>query len=238
MKTLFRDFSAYFDNRRNDVPVLHFFHHCFSSSGTIESYHQLKKELTSHTNPYDEIEDIKSLNFDLKGMNLWISYSTDSDDDYDRGYTSLSIKNEREYPELLQDKEYEEKMVISDFLILKGKVKMSDNYKTDKRIKRRTEKINQQFQDKAIIWIDNENNKIGFSSNNVIHVFDKNEFHSFEIENIYPDRGPKTADLELKNKDQKRLSTVFTGDYRFFNDYAESIEKLTGKKVTFAPEYY
>jgi len=234
---LFHDFSAYFDNHRNDAPVLRFFQNCFSKSGTIESYHQLKKALTNHINSHDGTCGSNFLRFDFNGMELRMSYSIDSDSDYDRGYTSLSITNERDYTQLLVDNDYEAKIVISDFLKLEGAVGMSNSYKTNKRIKRRPEKINQQFDDTAIIWMDNENNKIGFSNSDFSQVFDKSEFYSFEIENIYPAKGPKTANLVIKNKDQKRIFTIFKGDYHFFDEYAEKIETLTDKKVTFAPEY-
>ena len=240
---LLKDFSAYFENDRTDVPVLHFYTHCFNSIATDESYTQLKKILnkdlaSSKMNNGYERADQKNINFNLKGMHLSICYTYDSDWHFNGGYTSLSIENKREYPELLRNESYEERMVISDFLLLNGNITISGDYRKNKRIKIRPKKINLQFKDKTIIWVDDKNKKIGFSSNNLAQLFDITEINSFCIQNILPAKGSGGAYLEIITDNKKYNHSIFYEACNFFDKYALKIEKVTGKKVVFAKEYH
>ena len=240
---LLKDFGAYFDNDRADVPVLHYYTHCFNNIATDESYLQLKKVLnkdltSSKMNTGYERADQKNINFNLKGMHLSICYTYDSDWLFNGGYTSLSIENKREYPSLLHNESYEELMVISDFLLFKGNIKMSGDYRKNKNIKNRPEKINLQFKDNTIIWVDNKNKKIGFSSNHIAELFDIDEINSFCIQNILPAKGSGGAYLELITDTKKYNYPIFYEACNFFDTYALTIEKITGKKVVFGKEYY
>lgn len=240
---LLNDFSAYFDNHRTDVPILHFYAHCYNSIGTDESYMQLKKVLNTDlanskmNNGYERV-DQKNINFNLTGMQLSICYTYDSDWLFNSGCTSLSIENKRAYPELLRNESYEELIVISDFLLFKENITMPGDYKKNKRIKNRPKKINIQFKKYTIIWIDDKNKKIGFSSNNIAQLFDIAEINSFCIQNILPAKGSGGAYLEIIMDTKKYNSPIFYGDCNLFDKYALKIEKLTRKKVVFATEYH
>ncbi|PQJ72515.1 hypothetical protein [Polaribacter butkevichii] len=240
---LLKDFSAYFDNARTDVPVLHFYTHCFNSTATDESYIQLKKILntdlaSSKMNNGYERADQKNINFNLTGMHLSICYTYDSDWLFNGGYTSLSIENKREYPALLHNEGYEEVMVISNFLLLQGNITISGDYKKNKYIKKRPEKINIQFKKNTIIWVDDKNKKIGFSSNNMAQVFDIAEINSFYIQNILPAKGSGGANLEIITNTKTQNSPIFYGACNLFDKYALKIEKVTRKKVVFGKEYH
>ncbi|QXP62558.1 hypothetical protein [Polaribacter sp. HaHaR_3_91] len=240
---LLKDFGAYFDNDRADVPVLHYYTHCFNNIATDESYLELKKILnkdlaSSRMNTGYERADQKNINFNLKEMHLSICYTYDSDWLFNGGYTSLSIENKREYPSLLHNESYEELMVISDFLLFKGNIKMSGDYRKNKNIKNRPEKINLQFKDNTIIWVDNKNKKIGFSSNHIAELFDIDEINSFCIQNILPAKGNGGAYLEIITDTKKYNYPIFYEACNFFDTYALKIEKITGKKVVFGKEYY
>jgi len=240
---LLKDFSAYFDTDRNDVPVLNYYTHCFNNIANDESYMQLKKvlnrDLTSGkiNNGYERA-DQKNINFNLKGMHLSICYTYDSDWFFNGGYTSLSIENKREYPALLDNKTYEELMVISRFLLFKGNVKMFGDYRKNKNIKNRPEKIKLQFKDNTIIWVDDKNKKIGFSSNNIAELFDIDEINSFCIQNILPAKGSGGAYLEIITNTKKYNYPIFNEACNFFDKYTLRIEEITGKKVAFGKECY
>lgn len=240
---ILNDFSSYFDNGRTDVAVLNYYTQCYNHLGTDKSYNDLKdilkKDISINEKTHNyEREDQKHINFDLGGINLSICYTYDSDWLFNGGYTSLSIENKRHYDELLSNKKYEERIVISDFLKLDGNVRISEDYKRNKRVKRRPEQLNQQFENHSVIWIDNTNEKIGFSSNNFSQVFDINEIKLFHIQNILPAKGGGGSYLELIMENQKYNYSILTESCHFFDKYAKDIKKLTRKDVIFGKEYH
>jgi len=237
------DFSIYFDNKRTDVPVLHFYTHCFDKLGTDKSYNDLKNilkndiKLSDHSGGYER-NDQKNIGFNLNGMKLSICYTYDGDWHYNGGYTSLSIENHRDYPNFLIDSDYENKMIVSNYLILDGKIDISGDYKRNRKIKRRPKKLTEQFQSQTIIWIDDVNNKIGFSSNQFSQVYEKEEIKSFCIQNILPAKGSGGGNLEIILENQKYNFAVLTENCHFFDKYAEKIKELTNKELVFGEEYH
>ncbi|MCE3227232.1 MAG: hypothetical protein K0S32_1783 [Bacteroidetes bacterium] len=239
---LLRNFEAYFDNPRKDVPVLHFHVECYDEASTDRSYKDLKKILVADIgiskdryNNYER-EDQKNLNFNMDGMNLSICYTYDSAWQFDGGYTSFTIHNNREYSSLLMD-EYENEIVVSDFMLLEGNVSMSGDYKRNKKVKRRPPFLSGQFKDKAMIWSDDKNNKIGFADKNYSQVFDKNEIKSFSVQNILPAKGGGGAYLEIV-MEGKNNYVIFNENCHFFDKYVNTIRSITEKDLTFAPEYH
>jgi hypothetical protein len=240
---ILKDFSSYFDSGRTDVPVLQFYTQCFDRFGTDGSYNDLKRVLENdigldeNKNDYERT-DQKNINFDLNGMNLSISYTYDSDWQFNCGYTSLFIENKRNYPELLIDKDYESKVIISKFLILDGKIGFSDDYKRSRKVKRRQQIITDQFQAQCVIWTDEVNNKIGFSSGEFSQVYDNEEIESFCIQNVLPAKGRGGGYLEIVLKNQKYKYAIFSEDCHFFDKYADNLRSLTNKDLTFGQEYH
>jgi hypothetical protein len=238
-----KDFGSYIDNGRTDVPVLHFYTQCFDRFGTDRSYDDLKRTLIKDIGLDEkrhshERTDHKNIYFDLNGMSLSISYTYDSDWWFNCGYTSLSIENKREYNSYLVDQDYESKIIISDFLILDGKIGISEDYKRNKRIKRRQQKITDQFKNKTVIWTDHVNNKIGFSSGQFSQVYDIKELKSFCIQNILPAKGSGGSYLELILENRKYNYAIFAEQCHFFDKYAESVMQLTNKGLSFGQEYH
>lgn len=181
---ILNDFNSYFYNSRNDVPILKFYTHCFDFEGTDKSYIDLKAILVKDLDLNKEISnyersDQKYLNFNANDINLSICYTYNSDWQFNSGYTSLIIENKRLYPDFLVDKNYEAKITISDYLILEGNIGISGDYKRNRRVKRRPQKVIEKFDNQALIWTDDVNFKIGFSSGNFSHVFDSKDIKSF-----------------------------------------------------------
>ncbi|WP_299780882.1 hypothetical protein [uncultured Formosa sp.] len=233
---------AYFDNPRTDVPVLHFYSHCYSALGTDDSYYDLKRVLLQDVfkdqtfNGYER-DDQKNLIFNLNNISLSICYTYDSKWQFDAGNTSITIKNNREYPKLLMDEAYEKDIVISNVLTLQGDFNCPKDYMRNARITYRPNAITAAFQATTIIWTDTANNKIGCSAKGYAQTFDIAEIDSFSIRNILPARGRGGSELYIITTD-KTYHSVLRGVCKAFDNYVENIEQLTGKKVTFEKEYY
>lgn len=238
---IIKDFNSYFDNSRTDSPILHFYSQCYDKKGTDKSYNDLKSVLLNDIKIDEkkisyERSDQKNCNFDFNGMNLSICYTYDSDWQFNCGYTSFTIENKRNYPDLLLDNNYEENLEVSAHLILDGKIGISEDYKRSNKVKRRQPKIIELFQEQTIIWRDDKNNKIGFSSNLFSQVYDKEEIKSFSIQNILPAKGSGGGYLEIVLENKKYA--VFSESCNFFDKYADQIRNLTSKELTFGQEYH
>lgn len=237
---LLKNFHSYFDQGRRDMPVLHFYSHCFCSRGTDKSYRDLKHTLERSRSLADcgygyERADQRSISFDMGGMQLTIFYTYDSDGQFNSGYTSLSVENKRDYPALLIDPEYEARMVVSSFLVLDGETGIGEDYKRNSRVKRRMPGLGGELKNRALIWMDDVNGKIGFAGGAFAMVYDKEEIGAFCIQNILPAKGPGGAYLELVLENRQRYA-VFSAHCHFFDQYAEKIRHLTGMELSFGRE--
>lgn len=240
---LFNDLASYFDDVRKDAPVLEFHTDCFDKNGTDKSYNELKQVLVrdlgiDKNKAGYERADQNNIYFNLSGISLSLCYTYDSTWQYNGGYTLVSIKNLREYPAFLIDAAYEQEIVISNYLILPGSIYMPANYKINERVKRRAQKISDQFQDKTVIWIDDANNKIGFACDQFSQVYDKDEIKALGIQNVLPARGPGSGNLELILEQGINHYEIFTEKCHFFDAYAEKIKTLLQKELTFGEEYH
>ncbi|NLD95027.1 MAG: hypothetical protein GX639_20420, partial [Fibrobacter sp.] len=100
------NFNSSFYNGRIDAPPLSFYAECFNKSNSDKSYNELKKRLKkdfpqkNQTMLYER-SDQKNYCFVINSMQFSICYTYDSEFFFDGGYTIFSVKNEREYPELL-----------------------------------------------------------------------------------------------------------------------------------------
>ncbi|MFB9053627.1 hypothetical protein ACFFVB_11130 [Formosa undariae] len=239
---IYDDFQAYFDNKRSDVPVLYFYSDCYNDSGNDGSYYDLKHVLSRDLmgnealNGYER-DDQKNLIFNLKGIALSICYTYDSRYQYDGGNTSVIIQNHREYPELLMDKDYEARIVISDAVTFDGDFSCPKDYTKNERIKYRPSVITEKFKAQPVIWIDAVNNKMGCSANGYAQTFNVAEIESLSVRNILPARGRGGAELYIITTD-KIYHSILSGICKAFDNYVKNIEQLTGKKVTFEKEYY
>lgn len=232
--------QAIIHENRKDVPVLSFHAQCYDATNTDASYWELATYFTGEAKMPAEIgydrSDQKYKPFDMEGMLLSICYTYDSENHFDGGYTSFRIENNRDYPVVLGNEEYEDKMEISQFQLLQKDIHIAGDYKKNKRIKRRPSKITALCGDQPVIWKDEQNKKIGFSGHNSAHIFDEKEIKSISIRNVLPAKGGGWADLVLHLAKQQYNYTVFSGACRSFDQYAAEIAKLTGKATGFLPE--
>jgi hypothetical protein len=237
------DVASYVDKVRIDAPLPEFHTDCFDKKGTDKSYNDLKevlvRDLGSEANKAGyERADQKNIYFAIANMSISICYTYDSAYMYNGGYTSFTIQNRRDYPELLVDTVYENKVVVSSFLLLDGHALMPNDYKKNGKIKRRPPVIADQFKDKTIIWTDEVNERIGFACGAFSQVFAKREIKAFSIRNTLPARGRGGSSLALILEPGVHHYEVFSAECHFFDRFAEKITQLTGKEVSFEPEYY
>jgi hypothetical protein len=234
---------CYFDRVRKDAPVSEYFVQCFNTSATDASYADLKqvlvRDLAMDPNRTGyERADQKNIYFNANGISISICYTYNSDWQFDGGYTSLSIKNLRDYPALLIDEQYESELVVSDFLIFYEKSHMPGDYKNNKKVKRRPQKITDQFQDKTVVWRDDLNHKIGFACGDFSQVYDQEEIKSLVIQNVLPAKGGGSGDLELVLEQGVNHYRILSGKCYYFDTYAQALKQLMQKELAFGDEYY
>ncbi|WP_159023304.1 hypothetical protein [Formosa sp. L2A11] len=234
--------QAYFDNTRTDVPVLHYYCNCYNDLGNDGSYNDLNKVFTQDLVPDKVLKgyeraDQKNWFFDLNNIKLSMCYTYDSNWQFDGGNTSITIKNQREYPELLIDVVYEKAIVISETLSLDGDFSCPEDYMRNSRIKYTPKSITEKFKAGTIIWTDSVNEKIGFASKGYAQVFDLAEIKALNIRNVLPARGRGRADLFVITTDDT-FHTVLSGTCKVFDKYVDNLKQLSGKIIMFEPEYY
>ncbi len=225
---------------REDMPLLTFSTSCFDESNTDRSYRDIKQlflDAVKTKNPSGyERKDQKHTSFTIKGITFSITYTYDSEYGFESGDTSLTIANNREYNELLVNKDYEDKMEVSKYLILKKGIHFQGLYQRNSRIKRTPPKLELLCGGKPAIWLDNKNGKIGYAANGLAHILGSSEIVDIKIQNTLPAKGAGRADMELNLKTEEYNYAVFSGNCKDFDSYVDEIEKVTEKKVIFLPE--
>lgn len=233
-------FSAYL-NSREDVAVLYFSAECIHESNTDKGYYELKEQFfkdfkPEHQHLIYEHETQNSFEFDARGMTILIRYSFESLWGFDRGITTLEVRNKRDYPELLVDEDYESKIEISEILEITEPVKVSGHYKRSKHIKRRPPIIKSEF---TTIWIDKKNGKIGFADQLYARLLVIDDIEHFIVNNTQPARGSGGATFVAKLKDESlkyNTAGLLFGKYRVFDAFYDRIKWLTGLSIVVAPE--
>ncbi len=237
------NFYSYFDRVRKDAPVSEFFEQCFNAAATDTSYtdlkHVLVRDLGLDPNRTGyERADQKNIYFNANGISISICYTYNSDWHFDCGYTSFAIKNLRDYPALLIDAEYESELVVSDFLIFPGKIYMPSDYKSNEKVKRRPQKITDQFQNKTVVWRDDVNRKIGFACGNFSQVYDQEEIKSLIIQNVLPAKGGGSGSLELVLEKGVNHYSILSGKCHCFDTYPNALKQLIKKDLAFGEEHH
>lgn len=124
-------------------------------------------------------------------------------------------------------------MEVSEYIILREDIYTPTRYKVDSRITRRPKKIAEITKNKAVIWVDECNKKIGFTSGKYAQIFDKNELKGFQIKNCLLTKVQGWSNFIIHFKDEQDPVEIFMGGCRQFDDYAEKIEQMTGKTINF-----
>ena len=230
-----------FENKRDDVPILHFYTQCYSDDSSDKSYYELRDQLIKDFAIKDrhlvyERDDQKCYSFNAACMAISIVYTYDSEYGFESGYTSVEIKNERDYPELLIDAEYEEKAQLDRYFCLDEAIQSSSNYKFDQRIKQKFSKLKPESINKPIIWIDKINEVIGFADKKHYQVFKRRQIKRLTVQNVLPAKGEGGGYLQVNLSDNS-YTNIFSGKCHVFDKYTAEISILTGIEVLIAEPY-
>lgn len=240
---LMNHLRAYLDNvRREDAPMLHFYADCYDETNSHNSYWELKETLERYIEvkehlPGYERDDQHYYSVAINGMQISIVYTFDSDWQFNGGSTSLSIKNNREYADLLVDQDYEKAIEVSDFFFLNEQIEIIGNYKKDPQVRRRPEKLNLKAGDKPVVWLDNKNGRLGFADKTRCKVEALNTIESFAIQNILPAKGGGGAYLIIKLNSGKSYE-VIRGKCYSLDFLQEKLAQMTNRPVGMEPEYH
>ncbi|EGP02426.1 hypothetical protein GEW_01856, partial [Pasteurella multocida subsp. gallicida str. Anand1_poultry] len=160
-------------------------------------------------------------------------------DDFDRGYTKFSIRDTTDYLDYVINEPYESQLVITDYLVIEAQNLIKMDYTDNSIVKRRPPKIKEKFRDaQSLIWTDDLNHKIGFTSDDRAIVFDKEDIESFTLANIETTRRHNHSSLSICFVDKnKEAITVFLAEHHFLIPYVDKIKTLTQKEVLFLEEY-
>lgn len=222
---------------RPDVPVKHLQMACFDVSNSDKSLTELEnyfQQVSSHrpASSYNNRSQ-KRLTFELNGMQFGLYYIYDWEYQFESGSTKLWVENRREYPHLLIDETYEKRGNADEVIELKGNITTDIRYKENPRIKRMPPFIAKKYGNGILIWRDDINQKIGFGSGKYAQVFDEQEIKKNKIANVLPAKGGGYAELHLKLTGREFSSLIYTADCYGFDEYAEEIAGITGKKVEY-----
>ncbi|MGC6341484.1 hypothetical protein ACNO7N_01085 [Bisgaard Taxon 45] len=230
---------------RKDVPVLELYTDCYHESATEKSYQELtstlceNKQLITSCNEekadpklYKSVLHLNQTEFELRYYGHVKYY-------FDRGYSKLIIRDRTEYLDYVINEPYESQLVISDYLVIEAQDLIQMDYTNYAIVKRRPPKIKEKFRDdQSLIWTDDINHKIGFTSDDRAIVFDKEEIESFTLANTETRRSNNESSLTIcfvdKNKD---AITLFLAEYDFLPPYVDKIKALTQKEVLFLEQY-
>nr|WP_241952287.1 hypothetical protein [Pasteurella multocida] len=230
---------------RKDVPILALYTECYHESATEKSYQELTAALrenpqfiTSYAEERADPKLYKSV-LRLNATEFELRYYGHVRHYFDRGYTKFSIKDRTEYLDYVINEPYESQLVISDYLVIEAQDLIQMDYTNYAIVKRRPPKIKEKFRDdQSLIWTDDINHKIGFTSDDRAIVFDKEEIESFTLTNTETRRRNNESSLTIcfvdKNKD---AITLFLAEYDFLPPYVDKIKALTQKEVLFLEEY-
>jgi len=88
-----------------------------------------------------------------------------------------------------------------------------------------------------LLWVDEKNDLLGYSSVKRSKLFILSEIKGFEIQNMLPAKGGGGSWIVVRLLNGGACEIAEAGEYSF-DEYAEEITQITGLSVTFLPEYY
>ncbi|QIM63196.1 hypothetical protein A1D29_07840 [Pasteurellaceae bacterium Orientalotternb1] len=223
-----------------DTPVLKLYVNCYHQSATDLSYTEIKNTLT-HNNMSSlfEKENEKSLNTQITfgSLEIGLHYSKHTRYYFDQGYTKLEISDKNEYLRYIANYPYEEKLEISNYLIIDSNELIKNDFTSDKNIKRRPPKIKSHFGNDTVIWVDNSNKKIGFTSDNKSIVLNQDSIKNFVILNIKTTRKNNRDILIEESFTQEQNRLIFEANYNTLKKYVNDIKRIANKDVVIIEDY-
>ncbi|WP_010256221.1 hypothetical protein [Myroides injenensis] len=240
---IINNLGTYIDNTRPDVALRTYYAKCYKEDGSDKSFYELKNAIdktvpdtltASYTNNYI----VSSFKVDKDQVTIGLNYSYDCPDFrfITENYTLLTIETNYHYPELLQDKVYENVVELSHTLILLHNLKTPSNYHSNDKIRYTPKPIKSYSNDKTIIWIDDLNNVTGFADNTNAIWFANKEIDYFIVWNILPAKGRGSSGLSIHLKDGSS-TTVLEGAHDTIKNQLGELQQFLKNEVKFFEDY-
>jgi len=228
--------------KRDDSPILYFTAKLRNECGDHNSYFDAKESINKLKKTDDfyslyEREDQNSLTWERDGISKSITYWYNSEHGYESCYTSLVIRNKREYPQLYRNNEILKKNSLTSLYIFNLPLWSRDNYKEDITIKEKPKIMKGLSKGFPCVWINKDKNTIGFGGQTFCQEFLINEIESIHLQNIHPAKGSGASYLELKLNGIERRQYVLSGKYQDFDNQIKNLEKALDRKIVIEKEY-
>ncbi len=210
--------------------------HGQQDKGFSEIYQNLLRQFKQPVAVYkDQSQNLLRSVFHFKGMDL-VVYRQGI---VDRGYVLLRWNNNRDYPYLMENAAYENKMVLSAQLLWREeRLYLAEDYKRNLCIKQVPPVIRQELQgDATVIWRDDRCKMLGFARGELAHLYPEADVEHFSIQKVDDGRIGFGSRLQVHLKpDYWRPCPVLEyigepGAVHFFDDHLRDLEELLQKPV-------
>ena len=230
---IFQNFGTGYNDNQDPRPFITFHAACENTQQELHGFDEIYQNLL---NQYQEPADTHFVKkygllnsaFKFSGIRLVI-YKPNI-----QVYRDVRVRlvwfNDREYPYLLDNFDYERKMKISAYFILEEpKLSLAQGYFSNLNIKNNPPLIKERFGNKTVIWRDDVNKVLGFSKEDKAHIYSFDEISHISIRNI--DDGRIGFYSELNVHLSNKITTLFysgdPGKVIFFDHFVDEIKEVT-----------
>lgn len=232
-------------DKRKDIGLQEFVIDLYHESLTDKSYHDIKQNwmkiipIDVDENGYER-DDQNYLYFYLsekEDIYFSLVYSYNDDGNNDDGATSFHIVNNRDYSHVMYDEALENSIQITSSLGLKLDYDIEESYTTNIYVVDTPNRVKEVMSGKALIWLDEKANKIGFSNTECSLVYPIADIKNFTIYNVLPARGPGFSELRVSFKNDS-YNRIFSGKTYEFDGLADILIQWTNKEVQIPGPFY
>lgn len=227
------DFSFY-DCHRKNIPVSNYFSYCEYKQTISKPYALLKNALLENkslTNASTDTEEDKTVIFSTKVrteyLEFYFSNAYPVELDAANNKVFFLITNLKEYLNTVIYPEYILKLSIVNCTTLSGDITLDiQTYKETAHIYRVPTFIQEISQNKPFIWIDDNNDEIGFSDDRYAHIIPLAEVKYMCIETIEHSDGSINSKLSIRpNGSNMEIINIFTSKSVDLSKFKEQIKR-------------
>lgn len=227
------DFSFY-DCHRKNIPVSNYFSYCEYKQAINKPYAFLKNALLENkslTNASIDTEEDKTVIFSTKvkteQLEFYFSNAYPVELDAANNKVFFLITNLKEYLNTVIYPEYILKLSIVNCTTLSGDITLDiQTYKETAHIYRVPTFIQEISQNKPFIWIDNNNDEIGFSDDRYAHIIPLAEVKYMCIETIEHSDGSIDSKLSIRpNGSNMEIINIFTSKSVDLSKFKKQIKR-------------
>ncbi len=229
---ILNDFSFYNCPRRN-IAVSTYFSYCESSDGEEKPYPLLKRLLLNYKtlssvikNKIEENEYICSTTVQTPELELYLSNAYPSTLDAANNKVFFLVSNLKEFPESVVYPEHIHKLAVSHCTTLNNAIYLDiDSYKENPNIYRTPTFIQEISHNKAFIWIDGNNDEVGFCDDLYTHLIPRKDIEYLCVQAITNEDATVKSYLSVKINSKDTLIPVFYSETDNLKKYETQIKE-------------